>query len=468
MPAEGRRRGTSSALDEETSTERRGRGPMETKLARITEIAKAKPDEKFTSLAHLINEQTLAECHREMDPRKASGVDGVTKEEYEKDLQTNLRNLVALMKRQAYKPQPVRRKYIPKPGTDKKRPLGIPSYEDKLVQAALAKILNAIYEADFLRCSYGFRPGRGVHDGLRALTENIEKGKVNYIVDADIRGFFDHVDHEWLMKFVAHRIADPNILRLIDRFLRAGVIEAGIVYDTPEGTPQGGVVSPILANIYLHYVLDLWFERAVKRSCRGAAYMVRYADDFVCCFQHESEARAFLKAMQERLANFGLEIATEKTRVIAFGRNTGKANDEDGRKPETFDFLGFTHYCGTSRHGKFRVKRRTSKKKYRASLSRCNEWLRKNRNMKAVELIEALAKKLIGYYQFYGVTDNTVMLRRYRYQVERLTFYWLNRRSQRKSFRWEKFRLFLEKHPLPQPWICVNIYGPSQSYIRQW
>ncbi|MGE5549546.1 MAG: group II intron reverse transcriptase/maturase, partial [Bacteroidota bacterium] len=339
---------------------------METQLARITEIAKAKPDERFTSLAHLINERTLAESHREMDPRKASGVDGVTKEEYGKDLEANLLGLVARMKRQAYKPQPVRRKYIPKPGTGKMRPLGIPSYEDKLVQAVLAKILNAIYEADFLRCSYGFRPERGAHDGLRALTEIIEKGKVNYIVDADIRGFFDHVDHEWLMKFVAHRIADPNIQRLISRFLRAGVVEAGIVYDTPEGTPQGGVVSPILANIYLHYVLDLWFEKAVKRSCRGAAYMVRYADDFVCCFQHENEARAFLKVLKERLAQFGLEIAEEKTRIIAFGRNVGEQSDEGGREPETFDFLGFTHYGGVSRHGKFRVKRRTSKKKYRA------------------------------------------------------------------------------------------------------
>jgi group II intron reverse transcriptase/maturase len=253
--------------------------PMVTELARITDTAKAKPKERFTSLAHLISVDSLRARHWEMNRKKATGIDRVTKEEYEVNLEDNLADLVARMKRQAYKPQPVRRVYIPKPGTDKQRPLGIPSYEDKLVQAALAKILNAIYEADFLDCTYGFRPGRGCHDALGALARIIEQGKVNYIVDADIRGFFGHVDHSWLMKFLEVRIADPNILRLISRFLKAGVMDAGIRYDVPEGTPQGGVVSPVLANVYLHYVLDLWFYRVVRKSCKGKAYMVRYADD---------------------------------------------------------------------------------------------------------------------------------------------------------------------------------------------
>ena len=252
---------------------------MATGLDRIADIAKARPKERFTTLAHLINAHSLKACHWWSDGKKATGVDRVTKEEYEANLDDNLADLVARMKKQAYKPQPVRRVYIPKPGTSKQRPLGIPAYEDKLVQAVLAEILNAIYEADFLDCSYGFRPGRGCHNALATLAAIIEREPVNYIVDADIKGFFDHVDHDWLMKFLGVRIADQNLLRIIARFLKAGVLEAGIRYDTPVGTPQGGVVSPILGNIYLHYSLDLWFHLVVRKSCKGKAFMVRYADD---------------------------------------------------------------------------------------------------------------------------------------------------------------------------------------------
>ena len=440
---------------------------METKLARIAQAARERPTEKFTSLFHLINERMLVACHREMEARRAPGTDGVTKNEYGEQLEANVHGLVERLKRQAYKPQPAKRSYIPKPGASKMRPLGMPCYEDKLVQAALAKIMNAIYEADFLDCSYSFRSGRGCHQALGELARIIETKNVNTVVDADIKGFYDHVDHQWLLKFVAHRIADPNILRLVARFLKAGVMEAGIVYDTPEGTPQGGVVSPILANIYLHYVLDLWFEKAVKKACRGEAYMVRYADDFVCCFQYENEAKAFLKALKERLGKFNLEIAEDKTRIIAFGRNA-KADGQSGgkRKPDTFDFLGFTHYCGTSRCGRFRVKRKTSRKKFRASLQKCNIWLRKNRHLPVAELMGALWKKLQGYYRYYGVTDNSAMLGRFRYQVRRMLFKWLNRRSQRKSFDWKRFELFMAKHPLPRPKIYVNIYrvGPKLCY----
>jgi len=252
---------------------------MTTKLARIAEIAKEHPEEKFTSLAHLIDEVALLACHAELNGQKAAGIDGVTKAEYEQNLIPSIRELLMKMKRQVYKPQPVRRTYIPKPGTNKQRPLGIPAYEDKLVQAALTKILSAIYESDFLDSSFGFRPNRGCHDALKALNFIIEKRKINYIVDADIKGFFDNVDHKWMMEFIAHRIADTNIKRLISRFLKAGYMEDDTVYDTTEGTPQGGVISPILANIYLHYVLDLWFEKVVRKQCRGDALMVRYADD---------------------------------------------------------------------------------------------------------------------------------------------------------------------------------------------
>ncbi|MHB0967992.1 MAG: reverse transcriptase domain-containing protein [Bellilinea sp.] len=278
MPVEERQR-RSSALKRETLTTRRGDKRVETKLARIAEIAKQNKNEKFTALAHHINQETLAASHKQLERGKASGVDKVTKEEYGQSLKANLEDLVSRMKGQAYKPQPALRVYIPKPGSDKQRPLGIPAYEDKLVQKAMADVLNAIYETDFLNCSFGFRPGRGCHDAIKVLGHIIETRPVNYIVDADIRGFFDNVSHDWMMKFLEHRIADTNFLRLIKRFLKAGIMEAGIKHDTPEGTPQGGVISPILANVYLHYVLDLWFEKKYRKKCRGKAYLVRYADD---------------------------------------------------------------------------------------------------------------------------------------------------------------------------------------------
>lgn len=431
---------------------------METKLARIAQIARENPTEKFTSLVHLIQAESLKQCHRTMDGSKATGVDQVTKAEYEANLEENVRNLVSRMKQQSYKPQPVRRSYIPKAGSNKKRPLGIPSYEDKLVQGVMAQILNAIYEADFLNCSYGFRPGRGCHDALREVTRLIETRRVNYIVDADIKGFFDHVSHEWLLKFLALRIGDPNMLGLITRFLKAGIMEDGRVLASPEGTPQGGIVSPVLANVYLHYVLDLWFQKRVQRQSRGEAYLVRYADDFICCFEYEEDARAFYAGLVERLGKFSLELAEDKTRIIAFGKRAEE--NKDGEGPNTFDFLGFTHYGGKSRHGKFRVKRRTSRKKFRASLLRAKEWLRRNRCMPVRELMPLLRMKLTGYDRYYGITDNYQMLANYHRQVKRLLFKWLNRRSQKRSFDWETFETkFLVITPLPQPRIYVNIYG---------
>lgn len=432
---------------------------MLTKLTKIAEVARTRPTEKFTSLAHLINEELLEICHSEAKGQKATGVDSVTKEEYGRNVEANLKDLVARLKRHGYHPQPVRRVYIPKPGSKAKRPLGIPAYEDKLVQAALSKLLNAIYEADFLDCSYGFRPNRGTHDALKAINRIIEKGRVNYIVDVDIKGFFDHVDHQWLLKFVQHRIGDPNIYRLIYRFLRAGVMEEGKRYTTAEGTPQGGVVSPILANLYLHYVVDLWFEKVVRKSLQGEAYMVRYADDLVFCFQYENEAQNFYQALIERLAKFNLEIADDKTKIIPFGRFAEELSQKKEKgKPETFDFLGFTHYCGKSKEGKFRVKRKTSKKKYRGSLLKFKKWVKESRNMPMHDLWDKAKEKLRGYYQYYGITDNSKMISNYQYEAKRILFKWLNRRSQRKSFDWDKFKLFLNKYPLPKPKIYVNIY----------
>lgn len=441
---------------------------METKLTGIAEAARMRPNEKFTSLIHLINEETIKQCHREMSRKKAAGVDEITKEEYEINLDANVKDLINRMKRQAYKPQPVRRVYIPKPGTDKKRPLGIPAYEDKLVQAVLAKILNAIYEQDFVECSFGFRPNRGCHDALKVLNEILNRREVNYVVDTDIQGFFEHVDHEWLMKFLQHRIADPNILRLIARFLKSGIIEAGIKYDTPEGTPQGGVVSPILANIYLHYTLDLWFEKRVRKACKGSAYMVRYADDSVYCFEYEEDAREFYSQIKERLKKFNLEVAEEKTKIVCLRKEENDDDEVDGTGGNSsFDFLGFTHYSSADRNGKVIIRRKTSKKKYRTSLLRCKEWIRRNRHIPTKEFMKQLKIKLQGYNRYYGVTGNRQAVSNYIDEVKRLVFKWLNRRSQRKSFDWSKFNLFLQKYPLPKAKTYVNIFelGTGQSYL---
>lgn len=429
---------------------------MYTQLEGIAKVARKRPGEAFTSLVHLINQPMLKACHAETDRRKATGVDKVTKEHYERALEENLENLVLRMKKQSYQPQPVRRVYIDKAGTSKKRPLGIPAYEDKLVQKAISKILNAIYEQEFLDCSYGFRPQRGCHDALAALDKILERRPIHYIVDADIRGFFDHVDHQWMMKLIRHRIKDTNLNRLISRFLKAGVMEAGIYYDTPQGTPQGGVVSPLLANIYLHYVIDLWFEKKVRKQCRGAAYMVRYADDSVFCFENKDEAERFYQMFVQRLNEFKLEIAEEKSKIIPFGKS---ADPEDTkRKSGTFDFLGFTHYYGKGRSGAKRVMRKTSKKKLKASLSRFTAWVKQNMHEKLAVLLKRLNSKLIGNYRYYGIADNITCLKKMRDIMKRVLYRYLNRRSQKKSYTWERYNNYLQHHPIAEPHVYVNIF----------
>lgn len=440
---------------------------METKLRRIAEVAKSKPNEKFTSLIHLINEETLIQSHNEMKTKKSPGIDEVTKEMYDYNLEENIKDLVARMKRQSYKPQPSKRIYIPKPGTDAKRPLGLPAYEDKLVQAVLAKILNVIYEQDFLECSFGFRPNRGCHDAIKLLDKILNKPNIHYVVDTDIKSFFDNVDHEWMMKFIEHRIQDFNLRRLIARFLKAGIIEAGVKYDTPQGTPQGGVCSPILANIYLHYVLDLWFDKIVRRCCKGSAYMVRYADDSIFCFQYEEDALKFYQALIRRLKDFGLEISQEKTKIIKLKKDSNNDNDDSDDKDCSFDFLGFTHYVGKDKNGRNRVKRKTSKKKYRASLLRFKEWIKANRTMPIKQFMKIIKSKIQGHCNYYGVTDNLKVVSDFIDECERLLFKWLNRRSQRRSFNWDKFKLFLKKYPLPRAKLYVRIFdlGAGSSYL---
>ncbi|MDQ0886439.1 RNA-directed DNA polymerase [Paenibacillus sp. V4I9] len=431
---------------------------METKLIRIAEMAKANSKERFISIGHLINAEALKQCYEGIATGKATGVDGVTKEMYGRNLEDNVGNLVDRLKKKSYRPLPARRTYIPK---DEKsmRPLGIPAYEDKLVQKALKNLLEAIYEQDFLDFSYGFRPGRSMHQALKRLNRIIEDGKTRYVVDADIKGFFNHVDHEWLKKFLGVRIGDPNIHRLIHRMLKAGIQEDGIFEPTEEGTPQGSVVSPVLANVYLHYVLDLWFEIAVKKQCRGEAEMVRFADDFVCCFQYKEDAKRFYAALLLRLEKFNLEVAVEKTKIIRFGRYAEENMEKRGEgKPKTFDFLGFTHRCGKSRKGNFRVIRETSSKKFKQKVKAFKTWVRQNRHMRTPELMKIVRAKLMGHYRYYGMTDNTRKLGAFQFQVHNLLFKWLNRRGQRHSFTKEKFLRFLKFSGLPKPKIYVNIY----------
>ena len=441
---------------------------METKLLRIAELAKSDPKMKFTSLAHLLNVQSLIQCHHELPNNKATGVNGTTKEQYGESLEENIMDLTSRLKSKSYRPVPVRRMYIPKLHSNKRRPLGIPEHEDKIVQKGIAKVLNAIYENDFLDCSFGFRPNRNCHDALKILNFYVEKRLVSYVVDVDIKGFFDNVDHKWMMEFLKHRIADPNLLRIISRFLKGGYMEEGRIYKTDNGTPQGGVISPILANVYLHYVLDLWFEKVVRKQCEGQAYIVRYADDFVCCFQHKRDALQFYESLKLRLKKFNLEIAEDKTKVIPFGRFAENNAKRTGNgKPATFDFLGFTHYCGKSKQGKFRVKRKSSRKKVQGKLKESKEWLKSNRNKNIHLIMERFRRSLVGYYNYYCITDNSRTVDDFKEKIEILLFKWLNRRSQRKSFTWDKFRLFLQMFPLPKPRIRVNIYELRKeiSYI---
>lgn len=450
------------ARSEEIPVVHRSEEPVATKLHRIAEKARKEPRFKFTSLYHLMNEELLRECFQRLRKDAAAGIDDVTKEKYAENLDVNLSNLIERLHRMAYIPQPVRRKYIPKPGSAKQRPLGIPCFEDKLVQAGLVRILEAVYEQDFIEDSYGFRPGRSCHKALRALSETVEGKPVNHVAEADIKGFFCNLKQEWLIKFLEHRLGDRRVIRMVKRFLKAGVAEDGSVTVSDEGTPQGGVISPLLANIYLHYALDLWFEKVYRKSCTGFARLIRYADDFVVCFQHKANAERFREELGVRLGRFGLEVEPTKTRVVEFGRFAVQNAKRRGMRAETFDFLGLTHYCGTTRDGKrFRMKRVTARKKFTAKLLAFKEWLKTARTMKTKELWETAKSKLRGHYNYYGVTDNLSGIRRFAVEVKELLFKWLNRRGKRGCLSWEKFLLMLERFPLPEPRIKVNMFGHS-------
>ncbi|MFQ5946750.1 MAG: group II intron reverse transcriptase/maturase [Anaerolineae bacterium] len=430
---------------------------MSPELRRIAEKARTDRRVQFTSVAHLITVEALEEAWRALKKRSSAGIDGVTAAEYERDLRGNLERLHERLRRGRYVAPPVRRAYVPKAGGSS-RPIGVPTIEDKIVQAAVARILSAIYEADFLPCSYGFRPGRSAHQALEALDQAIFRGRVSWVLDADISAFFDSMDHGVLRQFLEYRVKDRSLLRLIAKWLHAGVLEDGVVFHPVTGTPQGGVISPILSNVYLHYALDLWAEQVMRPQLRGEFYMARYADDGVFAFQYRDDAEWFAAALRGRLGKFGLRLNEAKTRLIEFGRFAAGNAVRRNRKLETFDFLGFTHSCGTSRTGRFKVLRRTAATRLRRAITRVTAWCRAHRHLPVPEQWRYLCSVLRGHYQYYGITGNIASLRGFLAQVTRVWRKWLDRRSQRGRMSWERFGQLLLRHPLPAAWLPHSVY----------
>jgi RNA-directed DNA polymerase len=430
------------------------------KLKLIAEKARKDKGFKFNSLAHLINEESLSWCYGELKLGKAPGIDGVSVLKYGENLDENLKDLVERMKTKKYRPQAVKRVLIPKPGKKEKRGLGIPTVEDKLVQIMMKKILEAIFEQDFVDFSYGFRPKRSCHQAVKRLDEVVMQTPVNFVVDVDIEKFFDNVSHYWLLRCLEERIDDPNFLLLVRRFLKAGIWENGMFSQSKVGTPQGGVISPVLANIYLHYVLDIWFERKFKTSSKAKVEMIRYCDDFIVCCESKKDAENFITELGQRLPKFNLKISQEKTSVVKFGRWPWNSyNKGKGEKPQTFNFLGFTHYCTNTRNGKFMMGHKTQKEKLRKGLTELNGWLRDIRNLFLLrDWWKVLRAKLVGHYNYFGISGNMRCLRQFNHQANKLIYKWINRRSQKRSMTWETFYSYLDWNPLPQPRIKHDFY----------
>ena len=425
-------------------------------LSRVREIARKEKDVRFTALLHHVTVDALRDSFLSLRKGAAPGVDGVTWEQYRVDLEANLQVLHGRLHRGAYRAKPSRRAFIAKPD-GRQRPLGIAALEDKILQRALSEVLNAIYEEDFLGFSYGFRPGRSAHQALDALSVGILRRKVNWVLDADISGFFDAISWEWLARFLEHRIADRRVLRLIQKWLRAGVLQHGVKTVATTGSPQGATISPLLANVYLHYVFDLWTEQWRRRNARGDVIVCRYADDLVLGFEHESDARLFWADLRQRLAKFALELHPEKTRLLRFGRSASAEAQAAGEgKPGTFDFLGLTHLCGKSRRGRFLLTRVTSKSRMRGTLRALREQLRVHRDRPIPEQGAWLQRVLRGYFNYYAVPTNSRRIRAFRKEVARAWLRALRRRSQRHRMPWRRMRA-LENRWLPparvlHPW----------------
>jgi RNA-directed DNA polymerase len=459
-------RGPAKGNTEQASMRRaQDRESMVDGLDRVREAARRDKEARFTTLLHHITFGRLQESFYALKREAAPGIDGVTWREYEVDLEIRLGALLDRVHRGSYRAQPSKRTYIPKPD-GRKRPLGIASLEDKIVQQAVVTVLSAIYEVDFLGNSYAYRLKRTAHDALDALSVGIADRRVNWVFDADIRGFFDNIDHGWMHKFIEHRIADPRVLRLISKWLTAGVSEDGEWSETTVGTPQGAVISPLLANVYLHYVLDQWVVQWRKHCTRGEVIYVRYADDFVLGFEHRDEAECFRGELSARLAKFGLSLHPEKTRLIEFGRNAARDRERRGDgKPETFDFLGFTHYCGKTRKtGRFQLKRKSISKRQRSLVQKVKERLRKRMHDPIADVGRWLSQVLRGYYQFHAVPGNIQALGALRTAVTQVWRHVLRRRSEKSRMTWRRMAQLVERW-LPRPRI-LHPYPERRFYAK--
>jgi RNA-directed DNA polymerase len=430
---------------------------MQTSLEAIAKKAKESKKHRFRHLYTMLNAANLNDSWRSMNRKAAPGIDKQTVADYEQDFENNISDLVARLKEKRYKAKLVRRVLIPK-ADGKMRPLGLPVVEDKLVQLTAARILSAIFEQDFLKSSYGYRPDLSPRDAIRDMNRELQFGRYEYIVEADIKGYFDNIDHEWLMRMLEQRIDDKAFLALIRKWLKAGILDTdGKTIHPVTGTPQGGVISPVLANIYLHYVLDIWFECVVKPRCRGKACVCRFADDFVCAFEQAEDAERFFKALPKRLEKFHLNLAVDKSRILPFSCfNVSRTS---------FDFLGFEFYWGKTRTGKHHLKLRTSRKKLRASKKNFTAWVRANRHKRLYDLFAGLNPKLRGYYNYYGVIGNLPSLKSFELHAKRLLFKWLNRRSQRLSYNWKTFQQMLDIHQMVKARVTEQWSSQRQSLL---
>jgi group II intron reverse transcriptase/maturase len=432
---------------------------MSTELNRLAELAKADKTTRFLSIAHLLTPTAVRAAFEGLRKDASAGVDEVTYREYEQDVWRNIPALHDRLVRHQYRVQPLRRVYIPKEN-GKERPISIPALEDKIVQKTTGTVLNAIYEQDFLPCSFGFRPGLSPHDALDAIGRTICRGPIAYVLEADIQSYFDAIVRSQLMAFVERRIGDSSILRLIRKWIHVGVIEDGRLLVTETGTGQGQVISPLLANLYLHYVLDEWFEHEVKPRLRGRAAEIRYADDFILCFQYREDAERVREVLAKRFAKYGLTLHPEKTRLLAFGP-AALSRKPDAPKPATFDFLGFTHVGARSRRGRFTIHVRTMRKRLRRSAQAVAQWCRRHRHDPVAEQAAARNAKLRGHYQYYGRPTNFRGVRAFYRLTRRLWHKWLNRRTRGKTLAWHDFAQLLRRHPLLSPRICHPWAGPG-------
>ena len=429
---------------------------ISTKLARIAELAREHPERAFSSLHHVIDVAWLREAYRRTRKDGAAGVDGQSAEQYAQSLEQNLQALQASFVTGRYRAPAVRRVHIPK-GDGRTRPIGIPTFEDKVLQRSVAMVLQALYEQDFHPDSYGFRPGRGAHDALQRVWSGLMTMGGGFVLEVDIESFFDRLDHGMLRGFLDERVTDGVLRRAVDKWLKAGVLEEGAVKHSDEGTPQGGVISPLLANVYLHKVFDEWFETEVKARLQGRAFFVRYADDIVVAFEQEADARRVMEVLPKRFGKYSLTLHPDKTRLVAFERP--RDDGQDGPRPDSFDFLGLTHHWGRSRQGQWIVKRRTMRSRLTRGLQRMRAFCRDHRHLPVADQCRMLGQKLRGHYGYYGITGNYEALRRFHAEVKRIWHKWLSRRSQRGRMSWARYSRLLTHHSLPKPRVVHSVYA---------